>query len=93
MNSVTLHKSLLPVLGESAQSSVEHLWNVLESAPYGNGPDCLPLVSLRAHRSKYTDGHSMPLSGFPFLNDSLEQGHRCKNEEAGRWIELDDGME
>lgn len=66
MDAVTLHTSLLPVLGESAQLSVEDLWNVLERAPYGNGPDCLPLVSLKAHRSTDTDGHSMPLSGFLF---------------------------
>jgi hypothetical protein len=51
MDAVTLHNSLLPVLGESAQESVEDLWNVLESAPYGSGPDCLPLVSNKAHRS------------------------------------------
>lgn len=40
-----LHKGLVRFLHEYTQTYVEDLWNVLQSAPYGDGPANLPLVS------------------------------------------------
>jgi hypothetical protein len=44
-----LHKGLVPFLHEYTQTFMEDLWNVVQSAPYGDGPANLPLVS--AYRS------------------------------------------
>jgi hypothetical protein len=40
-----LHKGLVRFLHEYTQTYMEDLWNVLQSAPYGDGPASLPLVS------------------------------------------------